>query len=269
MSGRAATRFALVKANSTFKRPCGRSLEDASIAPTRCTSSYDPWIRRSSRPDTQSRCARMRAVTPGSSMLARIFSRAPQRAHASIWMPNTRFRPCAQRSATWRGRPGCSRSRGSRRRPPPRSLPAGSWRTISPRAWTLGAMGMTKELPLQLMHQPVRVIRIYEGPSEVHRSAVGRRIPGSKIRRRTVFRHRRSCPERPCVSSTGSAHRGVRSCSGWDRTSVWIQLIPWGTDRRDPALEADKRRCPSARRRVPQARLCGLALSTTSVARAR
>jgi alkylation response protein AidB-like acyl-CoA dehydrogenase len=30
-----------------------------------------------------------------------------------------------------------------------------------------GAMGMTKELPLQLMAQKARVMRIYEGPSEV------------------------------------------------------------------------------------------------------
>ncbi len=38
-----------------------------------------------------------------------------------------------------------------------------------------GAMGMTKELPLQLMAQQVRVMRIYEGPSEVHRWVVARR----------------------------------------------------------------------------------------------
>jgi alkylation response protein AidB-like acyl-CoA dehydrogenase len=46
---------------------------------------------------------------------------------------------------------------------------------------TFGAMGMTKELPLQLMHQQVRLMRIYEGPSEVHRSAIGRRVLGSKV----------------------------------------------------------------------------------------
>ncbi len=46
---------------------------------------------------------------------------------------------------------------------------------------TFGAMGMTKELPLQLMHQQVRLMRVYEGPSEVHRSAIGRRMLGSKI----------------------------------------------------------------------------------------
>jgi len=40
---------------------------------------------------------------------------------------------------------------------------------------TFGAMGMTKELPLQLLAQQVRVMRVYEGPSEVHRMAVARR----------------------------------------------------------------------------------------------
>lgn len=40
---------------------------------------------------------------------------------------------------------------------------------------TLGAMGMTKELPLQLMAQKVRLMRIYEGPSEVHRWVIARR----------------------------------------------------------------------------------------------
>jgi alkylation response protein AidB-like acyl-CoA dehydrogenase len=39
-----------------------------------------------------------------------------------------------------------------------------------------GAMGVTKELPLQLMAQKARVMRIYEGPSEVHRVSLARRI---------------------------------------------------------------------------------------------
>jgi acyl-CoA dehydrogenase len=39
-----------------------------------------------------------------------------------------------------------------------------------------GAMGMTKELPLQLMAAQVRTMRIYEGPSEVHRWVVARRL---------------------------------------------------------------------------------------------
>jgi len=41
---------------------------------------------------------------------------------------------------------------------------------------SFGAMGMTKELPLQLFAQQVRVMRIYEGPTEVHRMAIARRV---------------------------------------------------------------------------------------------
>ncbi len=41
---------------------------------------------------------------------------------------------------------------------------------------TFGAMGMTKELPLQLLAAQVRVMRVYEGPSEVHRMAIARRF---------------------------------------------------------------------------------------------
>ncbi len=41
---------------------------------------------------------------------------------------------------------------------------------------TFGAMGVTKELPLHLMAQRARVMRVYEGPSEVHRMSIARRI---------------------------------------------------------------------------------------------
>lgn len=41
---------------------------------------------------------------------------------------------------------------------------------------TMGAMGMTKEMPLQLMAQKVRSMRVYEGPSEVHRMTIARRL---------------------------------------------------------------------------------------------
>ena len=44
---------------------------------------------------------------------------------------------------------------------------------------SFGAMGVTKELPLQLMAQKARVMRIYEGPSEVHRMSLARRILAS------------------------------------------------------------------------------------------
>ncbi|WP_431285515.1 acyl-CoA dehydrogenase family protein [Humitalea sp. 24SJ18S-53] len=40
---------------------------------------------------------------------------------------------------------------------------------------THGAMGMTRELPLHLFYQQVRLMRIYEGPTEVHRMAIARR----------------------------------------------------------------------------------------------
>ncbi len=40
---------------------------------------------------------------------------------------------------------------------------------------TFGAMGVTKELPLHLMAQRARVMRVYEGPTEVHRMLIARR----------------------------------------------------------------------------------------------
>ncbi len=41
---------------------------------------------------------------------------------------------------------------------------------------TLGGMGMVKESPLFHMWGRARIMRIYEGPSEVHRQAIGRRV---------------------------------------------------------------------------------------------
>jgi len=43
-----------------------------------------------------------------------------------------------------------------------------------------GAMGMTKELPLQLMSTRLRTMRIYDGPTEVHKWVVARNLLGSK-----------------------------------------------------------------------------------------
>jgi acyl-CoA dehydrogenase len=43
---------------------------------------------------------------------------------------------------------------------------------------TFGAMGMAKEMPLQLMASKVRLMRIYDGPSEVHRWVIARRLLG-------------------------------------------------------------------------------------------
>ena len=41
-----------------------------------------------------------------------------------------------------------------------------------------GAMGMTKELPLHQMAAEARLMRIYEGPTEVHRWVVARDLLG-------------------------------------------------------------------------------------------
>jgi len=43
-----------------------------------------------------------------------------------------------------------------------------------------GAMGMTKELTLQLMSTKLRTMRIYDGPTEVHKWVVARNLLGSK-----------------------------------------------------------------------------------------
>jgi alkylation response protein AidB-like acyl-CoA dehydrogenase len=45
---------------------------------------------------------------------------------------------------------------------------------------TLGAMGMTKELPLYHLWHRARIMRIYEGPSEVHRQTIARRVLGGR-----------------------------------------------------------------------------------------
>ena len=45
---------------------------------------------------------------------------------------------------------------------------------------TFGAMGMTKELPLQLMSAKLRTMRIYDGPTEVHKWVVARNLLGSQ-----------------------------------------------------------------------------------------
>jgi acyl-CoA dehydrogenase len=51
-----------------------------------------------------------------------------------------------------------------------------AWEVIDRAMQTFGAMGMTKELPLQQMANAVRLMRIYEGPTEVHRMVVARNI---------------------------------------------------------------------------------------------
>ena len=45
---------------------------------------------------------------------------------------------------------------------------------------TFGAMGMTRELPLQLMSARLRTMRIYDGPTEVHKWVVARNLLGTR-----------------------------------------------------------------------------------------
>ena len=54
-----------------------------------------------------------------------------------------------------------------------------AWDVIDMAMQTFGAMGMTKEMPLQLMANETRLMRVYEGPSEVHRWVVARELLGS------------------------------------------------------------------------------------------
>ena len=58
-----------------------------------------------------------------------------------------------------------------------------AWDTIDKAMQAYGGMGMTRELPLAMMANHVRTMRVYEGPSEVHRMLIARhslqdRIPG-------------------------------------------------------------------------------------------
>jgi len=55
-----------------------------------------------------------------------------------------------------------------------------AWEIIDRAMQTFGAMGLTKELPLQLMASQVRLMRIYEGPSEIHRWVIARNLLGLK-----------------------------------------------------------------------------------------
>ncbi len=55
-----------------------------------------------------------------------------------------------------------------------------AWEIIDHAMQTFGAMGMTKELPLQQMANDTRLMRIYEGPSEVHRWVVARELLGTR-----------------------------------------------------------------------------------------
>ena len=55
-----------------------------------------------------------------------------------------------------------------------------AWEIIDHAMQTFGGMGMTKELPLQMMANRVRLMRVYEGPTEVHKMVIARRLIGKR-----------------------------------------------------------------------------------------
>ncbi len=55
-----------------------------------------------------------------------------------------------------------------------------AWEVVDHAMQMYGAMGMTKELPLQLMASRLRTMRIYDGPTEVHKWVVARNLLGGR-----------------------------------------------------------------------------------------
>ena len=53
-----------------------------------------------------------------------------------------------------------------------------AWTVVDHAMQTFGAMGMTKEMPLQLMASKLRTMRIYDGPTEIHKWVVARNLLG-------------------------------------------------------------------------------------------
>jgi acyl-CoA dehydrogenase len=55
-----------------------------------------------------------------------------------------------------------------------------AWETVDRVQQAFGAMGMTKELPLALMAEKVRTMRIYDGATEIHKWVVARNLLGAR-----------------------------------------------------------------------------------------
>ena len=55
-----------------------------------------------------------------------------------------------------------------------------AWDVIDNAMQVFGGMGMTKELPLQMMASQTRLARIYEGPNEIHRWVIAREQLGMR-----------------------------------------------------------------------------------------
>jgi acyl-CoA dehydrogenase len=55
-----------------------------------------------------------------------------------------------------------------------------AYETVDRAMQAFGAMGMTKELPLAMMQAKLRTMRIYDGPTEVHKWVVARNLLGTR-----------------------------------------------------------------------------------------
>ncbi|HYP57969.1 MAG TPA: acyl-CoA dehydrogenase, partial [Beijerinckia sp.] len=55
-----------------------------------------------------------------------------------------------------------------------------AYETVDHVMQTFGAMGMTKEMPLQLMHTKLRNSRIYDGATEIHKWLIARNLLGTQ-----------------------------------------------------------------------------------------
>ncbi len=55
-----------------------------------------------------------------------------------------------------------------------------AWQVVDRAMQLHGAMGMTRELPLHMMASKLRTMRIYDGPTEVHRWVVARQLLGTR-----------------------------------------------------------------------------------------
>ena len=64
-----------------------------------------------------------------------------------------------------------------------------AWEVVDHAMQTFGAMGMTKEMPLQLMAAKLRTMRIYDGPTEVHKWVVARNLLGTSDEPQTRVRY--------------------------------------------------------------------------------
>ena len=59
------------------------------------------------------------------------------------------------------------------------------WRVVDRSLQILGGLGLTRDTVIERIFRDVRAFRIYDGPSEVHRFAIGRRIVRGKEHKKT------------------------------------------------------------------------------------